>query len=51
MAPGAANIHLTDLQRKIQSGFGLICNSFLDGLVPSVFLTTFLLGLDTDGGS
>ena len=50
VAPGAASIHPTDLQRKVQGGFGLSRNSLLDGLVQGVFVTTFLLGLGTDGG-
>ena len=50
MALRAANIHLTDLQKKFQGGFGLSRDTFLDGLVSGVFLTTFLLGLSTDGG-
>ena len=49
MVSGAASIHLTNLQRKVQSGFGLNCDSFLNGLVPGVILTTFLLGLGTNG--
>ena len=49
VAPGAASIHLTDAQRKVQGGLGLSCNSLLDGLLPSIFLTTFLRGLGTDG--
>ena len=50
MALGAASIHLTDQQRKVQGGFGLSCDSLLDSLVPDVFLTTFLLGLGMNGG-
>ena len=50
MALGAASIHLTDPQKKIQGGLGLSHDTFLDGLVLSVLLTTFLLGLGTDGG-
>ena len=50
MALGAASIHLMDQQRKIQRGLGLSHDSFLDGLVPGVLLTTFLLDLSTDGG-
>ena len=50
VASEAASIHLTDPKRKVQGGLGLTRDSFLDGLVPSVFLTTFLLGLGMDGG-
>ena len=45
----AASIYLTDPERKVQDGLGLSYNSFLDDLLPSVFLTTFLLGLGADG--
>ena len=50
MTPGIASIHLTYLGKKVESGFGLSRNSFLNGLVPVVFLKIFLLGLGTDGG-
>ena len=46
---GAASIHLMDPGQKFQGVLGLSHNSFLDGLVPDVFLTTFLLGLGADG--
>ena len=48
VALGAANIHLTDLQKKVQGDLGLSRDSLLDGLVPGVLLTIFLLGLSTD---
>ena len=50
MAPGAASIHLTDPQKKVQGGLGLSRDSLLDSLVLGVFVTTFLLGLGTDKG-
>ena len=50
MASEAATIYLTDPQKKVQGGLGLSRNSFLDGLVPGVFFTIFLLGLGTDRG-
>ena len=50
VAPEAASIYLTNPQKKVQDGFGLSRDSFFDGLVPGVLLTTFLLGLGTDGG-
>ena len=48
VAPGTVSNHLTDPQKKIQGGLDLSCDSFLDGLIPDVFLTTFLLGLSMD---
>ena len=50
MALGAVSIYLTDQKNKVQGGLGFSRDSFLDGLVPGVLLTTFLLGLGTDGG-
>ena len=50
VAPGAASIHLTGSQRKVQSGFSLSRNSLLDDLVLGVFSTTLLLSLSTDRG-
>ena len=50
MASEAASIHLTNSQKKVQGGLGLSRDSFFDGLIPSVLSTTFLFGLDTDGG-
>ena len=50
MASRVASIYLTDPQRKVQGGLGLSHDSFLDGFVPSVFLTIFLFSLGTDGG-
>ena len=50
MALGAANIHLTYPQRKVQGGHGLSHDSLFNGLVPDVILTTFLLGLGKNGG-
>ena len=50
MALGVASIYLTDPQKKVQGGLGLSRDSLLDGLVPGVLLTTFLLSLGTDGG-
>ena len=47
---GAANIYLTDPQRKVQGGLGLSRDSLLDDLVPGVLMTIFLLGLGTDRG-
>ena len=49
MASGAASIHFTDPQKKVQGGLGLSRDSRLDGLIASILLTTFLLGLGTDG--
>ena len=48
MAPGAASIYLADPGRQVQGGLGLSYNDFPNGLVPDVFLTTFLLVLGTD---
>ena len=45
VAPGAASIYHTDQQRKVQGGFGLRRDSLHNGLVPNVFLTTFLFVL------
>ena len=50
MAPAAASIYFTDPQKKVQGGLGLSCNSLVDGLVPGVFSTTFLLDLGTNRG-
>ena len=50
MAPGEVSIYLTHSRKKVQGGLGLSRDSFLDDLVPGVFLTTFLFGLGTDGG-
>ena len=50
VAPGAASIHFTDPQRKVQGGLDLSRNSLPDGLVPDIFLTTFVFGLGTNGG-
>ena len=50
VVPGAASIHLTDPQREVYGGLGLGRDSFLDGLVSSVFSTTFLLVLGMDRG-
>ena len=50
VASGAVSIHLTDPRKKVQGDLGLSRDSLLDGLVPSVLLTTFLLGLDMDRG-
>ena len=50
LALGAANIHLTNPRKKVQGGLGFSRDSVLDGLIPGVLLTTFLLGLGTDGG-
>ena len=49
MALGAASIYLMDPQKKVQGGLSLSRDNFLDGLVPDVFSTTFLLSWDTDG--
>ena len=51
IASRAASIYFTDPQKNIQGGLSLTRNSFLDGLVPGVLSTTFLLGLGIDGGS
>ena len=50
VAWGAVGIHFTESQRKVQGGLDFSRDSFLDGLVPGVFLTTFLLDLGTDRG-
>ena len=49
VAPEAANIHLTNRQKKVQGGFGLSRDSLLDCLVLDVFLRTFLFSLSADG--
>ena len=43
VALGAANIYLTDPQKKVQGGIGLSRNRFLDGLVLVVFWRPFCL--------
>ena len=48
MALKTANIYLLDLRQKVESGFGLCGNGFLDGLIPVVFLTDILLSLSTN---
>ena len=48
MALGTANIHLTDLKRKVEGGFGLRNNGLSDSLVSSIFSTAILLDLGTD---
>ena len=48
VALGAANIYLMDPQKKVKGGLGLSHNGLPNGLVPSVFLTIFLLGLGMD---
>ena len=50
MASRATSIHLMHLQKKVQGGLGLNHDNLLDGLVPGVLSTTFLLGLGMDGG-
>ena len=50
VAPRAVSIYLTDPRRKVQGDLGLSRDSFLDGLVLGIFLTTFMFGLGTDGG-
>ena len=49
MAPEAASIHLTNRKKKIQGGLGLSRDNLLDGLVPGVFSTIFLVDLGADG--
>ena len=51
VAPEAASIYLTDLQRKVQGPLGHSRDSFFNSLVLGVFLTTFLLGLGMNRGS
>ena len=48
MALGAVNIYLTDLEQKVEGGFGLRGDSVLDGLVSDIVPTAILLGLDMD---
>ena len=48
MAPRIVSIHISDLRRKVESGFGLHNNGLHHDLLPSVFLTAILLGLSTD---
>ena len=48
MAPRVANIHLADLEKKVQGGFSLSRDDFPNGLISGVFLTNFLLGLSLD---
>ena len=48
MALEAMSIHLTDLKRKLESGFGLRSNGFWDGLVRNVYLTAVLIDLSMD---
>ena len=49
LALGTAKIYLADLEKKVQGDLGLSRNSFFDGLVPGVFLMSFLIGLVADG--
>ena len=46
--PKAANIHFTDLEQKVEGGFGLRGDGFLDSLVPDIFSPAVLLDLGTD---
>ena len=48
MALEVASIYLTDSKQKVKGGFGLRSNGFLNGLIPSVFLTAVLLSFDMD---
>ena len=50
VASGAASIYLTDSQKKVQDGIGLSRDRLLDGLIPDILSTTFLLGLSTEEG-
>ena len=50
VALGAASIHFTDPQRKVQGGLGISRDSLFDGLVLGVLSTTFLFGLGADEG-
>ena len=45
MASRTANIHLLDLRRKIESGFSLRNDGFLDGVLLGIFATVILLNL------
>ena len=49
MAPWTANIHFLDLKQKVESGFGLDGNGFLNDLLLDVFLAIILIGLGMDG--
>ena len=48
IAVRATNIYFFDSKWKIESGFGLRGNGFLNGLLLSVFLVTILIGLGTN---
>ena len=50
MALEAMSIYFADLERKIESGFGLCSDVFLDSLLSSIFLMAVLLGLGTNRG-
>ena len=50
MGLGAASIYFTDPRQKVESGFGLRNNSFLDALISDVLLTAVLLGLGINRG-
>ena len=50
VASEAAIIYLADLEKKVQGGLALSCDSLSNGLVPDVFLATFLLVLGMGGG-
>ena len=48
MALETANIYLTNPEQNAESGFGLWGNSFLNVLLPDVFLSIILIGLGMD---
>ena len=48
MAPRTANIHFSDQERKVDSGFSLYSDSFLNSLLLNIFLTAILLSLCTN---
>ena len=48
MAPRTVNIYFLDPGRKVEGGFGLRGNGFLNGLLPDVLLTAILLSPGRD---
>ena len=48
MVIGIVKVYLSNLRWKFKGCFGFCNNDFLDGLLPNVFFTTFLVDLGPD---
>ena len=48
MAPKTASIYFSDPGQKVEGGFTLYSDDFLNGLLPGIFSMAILLGLGTD---